>query len=199
MARLAALFWGRGVSIKRRNRISGQFAVRLIEMLESPAWCVLSLSARRVIERLEIELAAHGGNDNGALPVTYGDFVAYGIGRDCVGPAIREAEALGFIRVTEHGRGGNAEDRQPNKFFITFAHCRGSLKNPPTHDWRKFKTVDEAVAVAKAARGNKDIRAVGLGSAAKPKRKPKRKTSRIIADRCQSAKMPTENEESSVG
>src|SRR5215813_9221304 len=116
--------------IKRRNRISGQFAPRLIEMLESPAWRVLSLSARKVINRIEIELAHHGGNDNGRLPVTKRDFMDYGVSDRLVAPAIREAEALGFIRVTERGRGGNSEYRQPNLFFLTFAHCRTSRAEP---------------------------------------------------------------------
>jgi hypothetical protein len=129
-------------------------------MLESPAYRVLSLSARRVIDRIEIELARHGGNDNGRLPVTKEDFVAYGIHHDGVAPAIREAEALGFIRITERGRGGNAEHRQPHLFYLTFAHGRGSRAEPPTHDWRKIKTVEEAEAIAKAARENKDPRAV---------------------------------------
>src|SRR5262245_37769460 len=103
--------------IKRRNRISQQFSPRLIEMLESPAYRVLSLAAHLVISRIEIELASHGGNDNGALPVTTDDFAAYGLHRTSVAPGIRVAEALGFIRVTKHGRGGNAEHRSPNLFF----------------------------------------------------------------------------------
>jgi hypothetical protein len=45
--------------IKRRNRINGQWSPRLIEMLESPAYRVLSLSAHRVISRIEIELGSH--------------------------------------------------------------------------------------------------------------------------------------------
>jgi len=121
-------------SVKRKNRISGQFSPRLIEMLESPAYRTLSLSAHRVISRIEVELGQHGGNDNGKLPVTTMDFVQYGVERTCVPAAIREAEALGFIRVTEHGRGGNAEFRKPNLFALTFAHDRDSLKAPPTHD-----------------------------------------------------------------
>jgi hypothetical protein len=36
---------------KRSNSIPGQFSARLIEMLESPAWRALSLSAHRVIDR----------------------------------------------------------------------------------------------------------------------------------------------------
>src|SRR5262249_53319256 len=129
-------------------------------MLKSPAYRALSLSAHRVISRIEIELANHGGNDNGRLPVTKQDLIAYGISARLVAPAIRECEALGFIRVTEHGRGGNAEHRQPNKFFLTFTHCRTSRSEPPTHDWRKFKTLEEAMDAAKIARESKDPRAV---------------------------------------
>jgi hypothetical protein len=99
---------------RRKNKISGQFSVRLIEMLESPAYRALSVSAHRAISRIEIELAAHGGNDNGKLPVTYQDFIDYGIlHRESIAPALREAEALGFIECTKRGRGGNAEYRGP--------------------------------------------------------------------------------------
>jgi hypothetical protein len=46
---------GRSVGALRTNRrtkIQGQFAARTIDMLESPAFRVLSLSARRVLDRL---------------------------------------------------------------------------------------------------------------------------------------------------
>ena len=63
----------------RRTTIAGQFNWRLIEMLESPAFRVLSQSGHRVLARLEIELAHHGGNDNGKLPTTFdGAKSAYG-------------------------------------------------------------------------------------------------------------------------
>ena len=124
---------------KRRNRISGQFAARLIEMLEFPAYRALSASGHKIISRIEIELAHHGGNDNGRLPVTTNDFVEYGMHRTSVAPAIREAEALGFIRLTERGRGGNADYGAPNLFFLTFAQSRDSGKHPPTHDWRRLR------------------------------------------------------------
>ena len=79
--------------VKRRNSIDGQFAYHTIEMIKSPAWSVLSLSARRVLDRLEIEHAHHGGNDNGRLPVTYDDFECYGIHRHSIAAAIRETVA----------------------------------------------------------------------------------------------------------
>jgi hypothetical protein len=159
--------------MKRKNRINGQWSPRLIEMLESPAYRALSVSAHRVISRIEIEHAHHGGNDNGNLPVTKQNFIDYVIHHDAVAPAIREAEALGFIRM-KHGRGGNAEHRQPNKFFLTFAHGRGSRDYPPTHDWRKIKTIEEAQAIADAARAAKDPRAVRFGTARKTKHRARK-------------------------
>jgi hypothetical protein len=81
------------------------FAWRLIEMIESPAYRILSLYGHRALSRIEMELAHHGGRDNGRLPVTFQNFREYGIRRDNIGPAIREIEALGFIKVVERGAG----------------------------------------------------------------------------------------------
>jgi hypothetical protein len=134
---------------RRRNRILGQFSPRTIEMLESPAFQVLSLGGHRVLARLEIELAHHGGNDNGKLPVTFDQFVDYHIHRHAIAPAIRELSALGFIEVVQRGQAGNAEFRCPNLFRLTYRQV-GSAK--PTDDWRRFKTVAEAESVADFAR-----------------------------------------------
>ena len=60
--------------MRRKSIISGQFAARLIEMLESPAYRALSESGHRIISRIEIELGHHGGNDNGRLPITFDQF-----------------------------------------------------------------------------------------------------------------------------
>jgi hypothetical protein len=136
---------------RKRSRISGQFAARLIEMLESPAYRVLSLSARKVLDRIEIEHAHHGGTDNGRLPVTYDDFVTYGIHRHSVRAAINELVALGFLEITREGRAGNAEWRQPNLFRLTYRHD-DSFRGDGTHEWRNIKTEEEAEKLAKTAR-----------------------------------------------
>jgi hypothetical protein len=118
-------------------------------MIKSPAWRVLSLSARRVLDRIEIELADHGGTDNGKLPVTYDDFVRYGIDRHAVAPAIREVEALGFIEMTEHGRAGNADFRSPNKFRLTY---RPMGRAPTTDEWRRITTEEMAAKIKNQCR-----------------------------------------------
>jgi hypothetical protein len=135
----------------KRNAISGQFSARLIEMQESPSYRVMSLSAHRVLSRIEIELGHHAGKDNGKLPVTYEQFVEYGMHRHAVAPAIRELVALGFIEVTEHGRSGEGFARSPNKFRLTYKHG-GNDRADGTHEWRRIKTMKDAEAVADAAR-----------------------------------------------
>jgi hypothetical protein len=118
-------------------------------MLESPAYRALSLSARRILDRLEIEFASHGGTDNGKLPVTYDDFERYGIHRHAIAPAIREVVALGFLEVTEEGRAGNSEWRRPNLFRITH---RYTAHASATNEWEKIESDEEAVSRSRAAR-----------------------------------------------
>lgn len=136
---------------RRSTSFSGQWAGRLVELLESPAYRALSLSAIRVINRIEIELAHHGGQDNGCLPVTFDDFEQYGIHRHAIAPAIREAQALGFIEVTKRGLAGSANRRRPNLFRLTFRPIKRAL-NDGTHEWRKIETQEQAEILARAAR-----------------------------------------------
>jgi hypothetical protein len=138
------------VGSRKRNQIDGQFNARLVEMLESPAYRVLSLSAHRVMDRISIELAHHGGNDNGKLPVTYEHFMEYGIDRQAIAPAIRELEALGFIEVTQRGRPSAGEFRWPNLFRLTWINSKSS--NKPTHEWRRVENIEAAEVMARAAR-----------------------------------------------
>jgi hypothetical protein len=134
---------------KRYSKIAGQFAARTIAMLRSPAYRALSLSGHRVIARVEIELADHGGQDNGVLPVTYADFMDYGLDRHAIGPAIRECQALGFIEVTEQGRSGNGEFRKASKYRLTYRHTE---RGPPSDEWKRFEEFDDAQVAANAAR-----------------------------------------------
>jgi hypothetical protein len=135
----------------RHAKISGQFAPRLVEMLRSPAYRVLSVSAHRVLARIEIELADHGGNDNGRLPVTFDDFEEFGIERHSIAPAIRECCALGFIEITAAGRAGNAEFRTPNLFRIAYRNSE-NLLGDGSHEWRAIETMEQALTLARAAR-----------------------------------------------
>jgi hypothetical protein len=139
----------------RRSSIAGAFAWRLIEMLESPAHRALSLSARKLLDRLEIELYRHGGKpeENGRLPCTFDHFVEFGVHRHAIGPGIREVVELGFVEITRQGCAGNAGYRQPTWYRLTYRHA-GSDKRI-TDDWRRIETIEEAEALAMAARAAK--------------------------------------------
>jgi hypothetical protein len=127
------------LKVTRRNKIAEQFSARTITMVESPAFRVLGLSGHRVLARLEIELAHHGGQDNGRLPVTYEDFRAYGIDRDAIAPALRECGALGFAEVTKRGRAGNAEFRTPSLYRLTYIYAAGRRRLTTGANWKPWK------------------------------------------------------------
>lgn len=148
------------MSYRRRNKIAENWASHFRSMIESPAWSVLSLSARRFLDRLEIEFLSHGARDNGKLPLTFDDLVEFGIHRASIAPAMREVEALGFAFITRRGHGGKSGSRQPNLWRITYLVGVGS---DPTHEWRKIETVEQARTLARVARLNKSERAVEKG------------------------------------
>lgn len=131
-------------------KIGGPYVAHTREMLQSPAWRTLSLGARRLLDRIELEHLAHGGKDNGKLPVTFDQFVDYGIHRHAIAPGMRECSALGMLEITRQGCAGNAEFRSPNQFRITYLPSMGTIQ--PTNEWRSITTLDLAEALAREAR-----------------------------------------------
>jgi hypothetical protein len=152
------------MSTKRKNNIHAQqWYWHGREMLESPAWCELSLSARRFLDRLHLEFMAHAGKNNGRLPITYDQLVEYGLHRHAIAPAIRELEALGFIEITQRGKASAGEHRHPNYFRLT---DRPTKAEPATDDWKRIKTAEIARTIARAARQ----------ASAKPSKRPHQKS-----------------------
>jgi hypothetical protein len=148
----------------RRNSVAEYFASRPVELLASPALRVLSKTAHLCLLRIEIELRQHPGRQNGKLIVTKQQFVEFsGVHPRLIAPALRELEALGIIVITERGRGGNAEHRQPNRFLLNFMCGAVDTHELITNSWRKFRTLQEAEAVAVAARNAKDPNKVAFG------------------------------------
>jgi hypothetical protein len=129
-----------------------QYIKEFADLLNSPALMVLSHSAMRALNRIKIELCRHGGKDNGRLPVTHEDFRRYGIHDHAISPALRELDALGIAKPTQFGTAGNAGDRRPNLFLLTFLPADGK---PASDEWRQIQTVGEAEAIAMMARANK--------------------------------------------
>jgi hypothetical protein len=142
---------------RRKTQIEGAFSWRLVEMLESPVMQVLNQSEHRALMRLEIELGHHGGTENGKLVVTFKAFKDFGIDRQGVAPSLRVLIALGIVEKTRQGSGGRTEYHEASQYRLTYRHT--DAQNP-TNEWRRVKTLDEAMEIAATARKAKDPEAV---------------------------------------
>jgi hypothetical protein len=137
----------------RHHAVEVAYAALPIEMLASAAFRELSLGARKILDRLEIELASEGDmNANGQLVVTFANLCFHGLDRHSIGPAMRELEALGFIRIKQ-GRAGNPAFRQPNRFRLTYRFGDGQ---PASNEWKQIEDEEQARAIARAARSRKE-------------------------------------------
>ena len=157
---------------RRKNKILGDQWIPVSRAMNScPAWFALagSPSALRVLSRIQEEHMAHGGYENGKLPVTYENFETWGIRRDSIAGAIRELVALGFIEVTRRGYNGTAEKRTPSLYRLTFLPTWNASKVAlsGTHEYLRIKTVKEALALGKAARNAAENRNVQRGKRSK--------------------------------
>jgi hypothetical protein len=138
---------------KGQNDLAKQWVIYSRDMVESPALRVLNRAAALVMHRLEAEHMAHGGAENGKLVVTRRQFEEWGVHRDSVGPAIRETVALGFVEVI-NGHAGVGGHGEANRYRLTYVNDKHGI--PPTDEWRRVATINEAQTVAKEARAEKN-------------------------------------------
>jgi hypothetical protein len=98
----------------------------------------LSLSARRILDRLEIEHCRHGRRQNGRLICTYADFERAGIQRSCIRAALDELISAGLIEIVRPGRRSYADLRMPSAYRLTFEPTFEDGKPvAPTHEWKQ--------------------------------------------------------------
>ncbi|WP_038366864.1 hypothetical protein [Bosea sp. UNC402CLCol] len=146
---------------KKKGAIQDQFVSHERGMRESIAWRSLPCNARLVLDRLELELMAHGGRDNGKLPCTYTDFEKAGIRRKSIALAIRQCEALGFVETTHKGTQSISSFRNPSRYRLTYIY--GREPNPPrTDDWKRIGTQEAATAALKKAASERSERHVQI-------------------------------------
>ncbi|MDT2022811.1 hypothetical protein [Methylocella sp. CPCC 101449] len=124
-----------------------------VEMMVSPAWRELSINGHRVLQRICIEHAEHGGKANGTLPVTYRDFIEHGVTGKHLHHAIVEVEALGFaVRVSRGHRAYGAESGVPSLYRLTFVGVSTETDRwPATNDWRRIKDASAAKQAVRQA------------------------------------------------
>jgi hypothetical protein len=101
---------------------------------------------------------AHGGAENGKLPITYVDFEKWGVRPDSIAGAIRALEALGLIEITRHGYAGAAEKRAPSLYRLTYVAAWNAGRNDATgtHEYQNIKSIDDADRIARTARKASD-------------------------------------------
>lgn len=97
------------------------------DMLCSPAFRVLSLNARRALERLILEHLQHAGTANGRLIVTYGDFTRWGVRRNAVAKSLDELEAVGIVCKTKQGGFSCGSERNASTYRLEWLpDCEGN-------------------------------------------------------------------------
>jgi len=121
------------------------------EMLESPAWRALTGNAMKVVLRIALEHLKHGGVENGLLPVTYQDFVRWGVRRNAIREAIVVAINLGWIDKTSTGEvPWHGDIRRPSAFALTWLpRHNGTLAS---NRWTHIKSDAHAKAATRAAK-----------------------------------------------
>lgn len=113
----------------------------------------MTLGARRVVERIELEHMAHAGTMNGELKVTYDDFSRFGLSsRRMTSESIRIAEKLGFIDVVARGVRAFGDARRPSRYALTWLpRCD---RTSATNRWQRITTRAAARAAVAAARAD---------------------------------------------
>jgi hypothetical protein len=80
----------------------------------------LSLTARRILDTLEIEHCRHSGKENGNLICTYSDLERAGVDRTRIRKALDELVSFGLVEITRLGRRSYADLRNPTLYRITY-------------------------------------------------------------------------------
>lgn len=120
---------------KKGSTITEPFVMHRQSLIESDAMGALTLAARRVLDRLQMEHLAHAGKENGRLVVTFEQFEKFGVRRASVAAAIDLLVNVGLVEITEQGRGGNREFRRPNRYRLTFLD---STDGAATDEWASY-------------------------------------------------------------
>ncbi|MFZ5719301.1 MAG: hypothetical protein ACOY5Y_07535 [Pseudomonadota bacterium] len=137
-------------------KLRGRWVPRSLEMLESPAWRVLPLAARKVLERIEIEFLRRNRTNNGAIVCTYDDLVVYGVRRASIRRALAQLEALGLLKIVVRGHRAATDLNFPSLYRLTYVQGVNDIE--ATHDWRNFDTEAKARAALRQVEKEIDAR-----------------------------------------
>jgi hypothetical protein len=106
------------------------------ELLESQAWRTMPIQTRRFVDRVLLEHMAHAGTENGRLIVTADQCVAWGIPRNAVTEAQRDAKRRGLVYLGEQGIWAPRRGRRPNRFGLGW--LPGYDGSPAPNNWKAW-------------------------------------------------------------
>jgi hypothetical protein len=113
------------------------------DLLASPAYTARSWVAEKVLTGILIEHAAHNGNENGNLRVSFTELCRQRVSRKSIRRGLVELRALGLIEFWE-GHRSYGKHQAPNVYRITWLGTPDGVL--PTNEWQRIKTVEEALA-----------------------------------------------------
>src|SRR5262245_38526929 len=116
------------------------------EMLLSPAWKAASHLQRSMVFALLSELGRHSGKNNGHLIFTNSNWEEFGFSRRIIKPNLAALSALGFIsfKTGRPGLKGYGKARRYRITFLPTLDADGNEIEPPTDEWARFSTTEEA-------------------------------------------------------
>ena len=129
---------------KKSQGLSTPFVHHSLALLESAAWKAQTPPLRKIIDRLEVEHMRHGGQGNGRLFVSYGQFVAENISCKSIAPAITLGKKLGLIDINKRAVPSGGVIRAPTAYRLTYLPA---LDKPPTNEWKSASAHMKALAI----------------------------------------------------
>jgi hypothetical protein len=124
------------------------------EMLLSPAWEAASYLQQAMVFALVRELGERGGKRNGNLIFTNQDWEEWGLSRRHIKRNLIAIRALGFVAYTagRPGLKGYGIARRYRLTFLPILDADGKNEaEPPTDEWARFKTAEEAKKAVRKA------------------------------------------------
>jgi hypothetical protein len=107
------------------------------DMLESDAWRSMTRAERLVLDRIVLEHMAHGGAENGNLPVTHEDFIKFGVSKNAVAEAIKGVSGRGLAIIIRQGRSSKGCTRWPTHFALGWLPTCDGI--PPPNAWQHWR------------------------------------------------------------
>lgn len=145
---------------RKKGHTPGKWAWIECEVMNSPAFAVLSPVATKALFVLVNRHAGLARRKNGHLSMGYAAFENFGLSDRVLTQALKEAEALGFLQRTFGGRRPYGPDRgRAQEFRLTFfgTFDAGGKPVKPTNEWKTIKSLAQAKEIVASIRKRRSM------------------------------------------